>query len=239
MARQTALSVVRSMVKAECAKSLQSGSNADDAQINQLIANVQNELVSLYDWSFLKLRWTLSVAPLIRYINFPTQDDLGTTFSVNFNRPTHFLIKWNDVWQDIAYGIDEYPEFNYLDSDRKQVLDPVQRWQFNDGGQFEIWPLPASNQILRFVGQRMPTPLSSDFSTLDLDDLLVTYFVSAKYLAQKKDSRAELVSAEAQRHLLSLRGSYPTRTQTITIGRGIPLDRKAIRQVPLVLVGGK
>lgn len=236
MARQSSLLTVRNMVKLEVGTAV--NTTTDDSLINQIITNVQNWLASSYDWSFLKLRWTVSVATGTRYINFPTTDDLGTTFSVNFNRPNRLMIKWNNIWMDIVYGISEEEEFNYLDSDRGQVLDPVQRWQFTDEGQFEIWPLPASGQSLRFVGQRMLTPLTSNTSLLDLDDLLVTYFVAGQLLERKKDPLAKDILAKAMRQLSSLRGTDRTRTEVCTIGRGDYPGRRLIKQVPLVLVAG-
>ena len=130
-----------------------------------------------------------------------------------------------------------------------QVLDPAQRWQFSDETQFEIWPLPASNAQIRFIGQRALTELQAvpatlpitwnDTATLDLDDLLVTFFAAAEYLTRQENPRAKMVIEKAQRRLTSLRGSYPVRTETTCIGRGnLPFDRKAIRQVPLVMLGG-
>jgi hypothetical protein len=161
MARNTPLGVVRSMVKAQSAKSLQSSSTAQDTEINQIISDTQQGLADAYDFPFLKNRWTLNIAPTTRFVNFPTQDDLGNYVVPRFERPGNFFLKWNQIWMDIVYGIDEVPEFNYLDSDRNQVLDPIQRWQFADENQFEVWPLPASTSEVRYVGQRALTPLSN------------------------------------------------------------------------------
>lgn len=294
--RNTPLGTVRAMVKAQSGKSLQSSSTAQDAEINQIISDTQVELSGKLSFPFLKTRWTLNVPAAQRYTAFPTVSDLGTTTSPVFEMPGDCWVKWNMIWQPVVYGIDEYPEFNYLDSDRGQVLDPVQRWQFSDEGKFEVWPLPASPAQIRYVGQRTLTSLLvsatggtllkggfytittfnagddftnvgavnnatgtnffatgnaptnwthdstltswNDNATLDLDDSLVSLFAAAKYLTRKESVLAGGVMKEANARLLQLMGAYPARTETYCIGRGEPLGRKAIRNVPLVLVAG-
>ncbi len=257
------------MVKGQCGKSLQATSTAQDAEINQIISDTQSVLAGEFNFPFLKSRWSLNVPAGQRYTAFPTVTDTGVQSAPVFERPEEAWVKWNMIWQPIVYGIDEYPEFNYLDSDRNQVLDPVQRWQFANSGQFEVWPIPASGAQVRYVGQRQLTPLTTlqtlgvpgggsvvvpgggvvgvppgtwvwnDAAQLDLDDILVSLFASAEYLTRKESARAPGVLASANRRLASELGAYPTRTETICIGRGDPMSRRMVRQVPLVLVAGK
>jgi hypothetical protein len=249
MSRQSTLLTVRNMVKAECGKSLDPSSTAQDAEINQIIANTQALLAADYDWHFLKSRWDSFLSPATRFQTFPTTlspqgGAAATTAVVNFERPCEMLVKWNMIWQPVLYGIDEYPEFNYLDADRNQVLDPVQRWQFSDETNFEVWPLPAGAAQVRFVGQRQLTTLQSagswnDSALLDMDDLLVAFYVAAEYAAREAKPNAKTLFERAQNRLMAIRGASLSRSQTITIGRGQPLGRKAIRNVPMVVVAGK
>lgn len=248
MPRGTSLGLVRSMVKAETGKNLSSASTAQDAEINQIISDVQYQLSASHEWPFLKDEWNSSLTPAERYQTFPTVDVAGTTVSPSFERPIKLWIKWNNIWQEVVYGIDEYPEFNYIDSDRGQVLDPIQRWQFYYQTQFQVWPMPASASLLRFVGQRQlatlqtgstTPPTWNDSATLDLDDQLVCYFAATEYLLREENPKAQMEATKAQSRLNALLGSYPTRTETYCIGIGQPLGRKAIRNVPLVLVAGK
>lgn len=246
MARNTTLGQLRYMVKAETGKSLVSTSTQQDAEINQIINDIQAWLAATYDFPFLKSRWESSLTAGSRYQTFPTTNNVGLVIALNLERPMRCLVKWNQIWQDVVYGIDEIPEFNYLDSDRNAVLDPIQRWQFDDETKFEVWPLPATTADIRWVGQRTLTSLLTtvnpvvwnDAATLNLDDLLVTYFASTEYLTREESPRAKIQAEKAQRRLTAILGGYPNRTQTVCIGRGQPLDRKAIRQVPLVLVAG-
>lgn len=247
MPRQYTLGKVRYMVKAETGKSLQTTSTAQDSEINTVIDDTQKKLAAEYDWAFLKTRWSLTIPAGGRYTGFPTATDTGGTSAINFDRPIMFEVLWNLIYQPIVYGIDEIPEFNYLNSDRGMVLDPVQRWQYDDEMQFEVWPLPASSATCRFIAQRALKPLDdgavppvwNDAALVDLDALLVTYYAGAEYLIrQNQPNRAAQLQEKAQKRLVSLVGSMPTRTEPCLIGRGTVWNRQYIRNVPLVLVAG-
>lgn len=237
-------------MKAETGKSLSSSSTAQDKEINQIIYDTQQWLSSEYDWPFLRARWDVILPPASRYVAFPTVDDVNLTCAINFERAGELevYIKWNNIWQEIYYGINEQSEFNYIDSDRGMVLDPVQRWMFDDEGNFEIWPMNATVQTLRFVGQRVLTDLRTtisplvwnDAATLDLDDIMVTMFVAAEYAMRQKQSEVarDLLTA-AQSRMALIRATYPKRNQPPTIvGSGSTLNRRQLRIVPLVVVGG-
>jgi len=263
------------MVKAECGKSLQASSTAQDDEINQLIANTQSELAACYDFPFLKGRWDSILTPSKRFQVFPTAlSPQGGSAQANAvidqERPLAMMIKWNMIWKEVQYGIAEYPELNFRDSDRGQVLDPIQRWQLSDETQYEVWPLPASQSQVRFIGRRCLNPLSytnvlggengqqiggeggevvgqekkigwNEQATLDLDDLLITYFVASHLLAREEKIVAKAMEQRAQRRLVALLGAYPTRDDSLVVGGGTNrrTDRKTIRQIPMVVIAGQ
>ena len=253
MPRNSTLQVVRSMVKAETGKSLASTATAQDSEINQIIYDVQQWLASEYDWPYLRSRWDVTIPKGTRYISFPTVNDVNLTTAINFERAGDLkvYIKWNEIWQEVYYGISEENEYNYIDSDTGQVLDPIQRWSFDDENKFEVWPLPASNTLLRFVGQRVLTDLRTqyatmpitwnDTATLDLDDLMVTYFAAGEYMTRShQDDIAKDLLARGAARMAQIRLTYPHREKPPTIvGGGSTLDRRALRIVPLVVVGGR
>jgi len=240
------------MLKAETGKSLQTTSTTQDAEQNQIIADTQQWLSSEYDWPFLKARWDVTVAKGSRYISFPTVDDDGLTTAINFERAGQLkvYVKWNNVWQEVPYGIREMEEYNYIDSDRGMVLDPIQRWMFDDQGKFEVWPMPASATTIRFVGQRVmtdlratvgPPPTWNDNALLDLDDLMVVYFAAAEYsVREEQHDMAKYYLEAGQNRMAQVRATYPLIERPATIvGGGATFDRRALRVVPMVVVGGK
>jgi hypothetical protein len=239
-------------LKAELGKALDSTSTAEDTKLYQLIETGQQELADAYNWGFLKSRWDALLPPGTRFAVYPTTlSPQGGAVSVNatidFNRPCVMQVKWNNIWQPVVYGIDEQPEFNYLDSDRNQVLDPVQRWQMSDETQFEVWPMPATTAQVRFTQNRSLTTLQTGTTTpptfnpaalLDLDDVLVVLQVAINLAAFEKKNNLQALAARFKTRLSLLLGNNPTRTETITVGRGMPMDRRAIRLVPMVLTAG-
>jgi hypothetical protein len=252
MPRNQTLGSVRYAVKAETAKALDSTATADDSQINQVIFDVQQWLASEYDWPFLRSRWDVVATPGSRYLAYPTVDDVNLATAINFERAgdLQVYVKWNNVWQEVPYGIREMEEFNYIDSDRGIPLDPIQRWMFDDESNFEIWPIPASAQTVRFVGQRVLTelrtvpvttiPTWNDAALLDLDDLMVKYFAAAEYLTRKdQPGIAKLLLDKAKNRMQMIRMTYPKLQQPCIVGGATMFDRRALRIVPMVVVGGK
>lgn len=250
--RNQTLGNVLYKLKAELRKMLDATATAEDPTLYQLIENAQQELADGYNWGFLKSRWDSFLPPGTRFATYPIglspQGGAASAMAaIDLNRPIEVQVKWNNIWQPVMYGIDEQPEFNYLDSDRNQVLDPVQRWQMSDTTQFEIWPLPATTAQVRFVQNRALTslqtgattpPTFNPSATLDLDDLLVVFYVCSSVGAFEKKNNTAVYTARFKERIKTLLGNNPIRTETITVGRGMPLDRKAIRLVPMVLVAG-
>jgi hypothetical protein len=143
-------------------------------------------------------------------------------------------VKWNQSWQDVDYGINE-DEYNYVDSDTGETQDPVQRWQMAGQGQYELWPLPQSSNIIRFYGQRAVIPVTSasvDATIVDLDDLLLAYALAPNIT--KKPEAPYVFSVAAQQRLARLRGSYPNRTRDYIVGGSG--DKGATRIVPMRIV---
>jgi hypothetical protein len=250
--RNVPLGVVRQAVKAETQKSMQSTSTVQDAEINQVIYDVQDWLSAEYDWPFLQDRWDVICPAVSRFIPFANLvNDQGIMGgNLNFERAGDLktYVKWNQVWQEVPYGIREMEEFNYIDSDRNMVLDPIQRWEFDDQTDFEIWPIPATSQTMRFVGQRVVTELRSsltppvtwnDSATLDLDDLTVKYFAASEYMTRKEQPQiAQLLLTKANKRLMQIRRTYPTIKRPFIVGGASTFDRRALRVVPMVVVAG-
>jgi hypothetical protein len=247
MARGTQLIFMRQMLKAELGQTLAAGAAIQgDARLNQLLSNKQQWLSSEYDWPFLEHRWDLTVGPSVRYLPLPTimNGPAATQTQINFERPVIVEVLFNTKWQDVIYGIGA-DEFNTRNSDIGEAEDPIQRWDFSTNideptapNQVEMWPIPITQQTVRFTGQRVLLPLVADTDTADLDDMLLVYFVAADLAREKDDSSAQIKLELATGRLRQIRQVYPHRYVRTILGRPDfdKWDRRQRRLVPIIIV---
>lgn len=243
MARNTPLSTLLRMLKAAVGDSLTIGTQVDSLY-QQRLSDKQQWLAGEYDFPFLKDRWDVAIGANDRFLPFPTTTADGSTeINIAFERPVNVFVNWTNNWQKVDYGIDELTEFNNLNSDSnqpgwaRQPNDPVQRWQFNGESQFEIWPIPVTQQTIRFVGQRVLSPLVTPTDTADLDDQFLITSLAVDLLLKKKSADAQSLLASAQQRFNALRACYPCRTRQVVLG-GQLKDRMWRRRVPIVTVAG-
>lgn len=245
MARNTTLANATTMLKGELGISQASGvQTATDTELYTLIDNRQKWLSSEYDWPFLKERVDITVpagtGDSSRYHTLPT--------TLNFERPVVVTSAYQTFWHPVEFGISEL-DYNSIPSGdggtTARQMDPIQRWDWKAGDKtkIEVWPLPSTQQTLRFEGQKVLTDLKNGGASyvtsqqLDLDDLLVVLFASATWLARMKKQDAKLKLAEAQNRLNYLRSSYPSRTNSFVMGSGRSDGRPIKKAVPIKLVG--
>lgn len=228
----------------------------EDTQHNTLIENKQNWLAGEFDWPFLKHRWDVGLAANNQYQTFatttaegqdtlsePTEGQEAPTFDLNTDRPVDTWVLYNLKWEPVKYGIDEQ-EYNIWDPTQGQANDPVQRWQYYDQDKFEVWPMPASSQKFRFDGQRLPKTLRNadgtfnDSAKLDLDDLLVVYFIAAEVLARSEQKDAAIKQQMAAERLRIVRGNLPNRTRKVIYGHNHGEGMELRKVVPIIGVHG-
>ena len=208
MARGTSLANLLLMLKAELGVDSDSSiAPGGDDVFNATLANQQRWLACEYDWPFLELRSDISMIPGTRYYNFPTGAG-GETF--NMEREIIAESYWSNLWYSLESGI-KLINYNTLNPELGQRLDPVLRWQpYNgtDGSlvQFEVWPLPATATRLRLTGQRALNALVAPTDKADLDDTLITLFSAAELSARFGAGDAQPKAQRAQARLQRLRG---------------------------------
>src|ERR1051326_1863500 len=245
MARGTQLSVLLNMLNAELGYSTASNPNRD-AELTMLLSNMQQWLTTEYNWPFLERRWDVVVAPGQQYVGFPTSNDLPEVVDMNLERYPKVEVYWNTIYQPVAYGIGE-DQYNFMNFALGQQSDPIQRWRAatnpnepTDPNQFEVWPVPVTQQTIRFTGQRAVLPLSAPTDTADLDDMLLVYSVAAKKLTRAKDASAPMIAKEAARRLQWCKQNYPTEEKRRCLGNQFAdqfsSDRKLIGM--LIAVAG-
>lgn len=236
MARLTTLANLLLQLKAQLG--VVTGTTANDGLYAQLLSDKQKWLAGEYDWPFLQDRFDCVIPPGTRYNSFPTLDNEGVTSAMNLERPYTVEVFWNNVWSELQYDISS-EEFNYLNSDQAGVIqDPIQRWRWSEEGQFEIWPVNATSQVVRFTGQRALDNLGAPTDTADLDDMLIVLSVAAEILQRNKQPDAETKGKLAMERLRAVRANYPTRHCGLVFGGGTQdelTQRK--RLVPIAVAG--
>jgi len=116
----------------------------------------------------------------------------------------------NGDWIPLDRGIGA-AEYSAYDPNENQRNDPILRykWMYADGGasELEVWPLPASDSFLKFIGRRVFTPLVAMTDICLLDDNLIILFAAAELLAADKSPRANKVESEATKLFAKLTGN--------------------------------
>ena len=229
MSRGTPLSQLRSMLKAEIGDF--SGTNSNrDALLNALLSNMQKRLGVEHYWPFLEREWDVDVPSGTQYVTLPTEtagDPESEVSAINLDQlPTVKTLYTTQYWP-VNYGIseDEYNTFNFA---LGQTSDPIQRWRLatnsnetSDPNQIEVWPVPGTDQTLRFRGERTILPLVADSDTADLDDMMIVLFCAAEILTRAKQPDGPLKMQAAQRQLQWLKQGYNTKDKVRTMdGKG-------------------
>ncbi len=236
MARGTTLTNLLAMLNAELGNSTVTNT-ARDAEYMVLLSNKQKWFTTEYDWPFLERRWDVLSPANTQYVTFPTTDDAGVSTIPNFERMPQVDVHWNNVWQPVKYGI-SIDEYNALDYSLAQQSDPIQRWRASSNpnepsnpNQFEVWPVPVTNQTVRFIGQRTVLPLAIGTDTADLDDMLLVLAVAAEKLTRAKQADAQMKLTEVMRRLQWTKQNYPTRDKRRLLGGGGDSDFKRQRRL--------
>ncbi len=198
MARGSTLGVMLTMLRAECRYAADSG--VGQSKNPALKASLKRQYAMLYedhDWPHLMGAWEdKSIVAGSRYYDFPTD--------INMEGAVKAYVSWGGLWLPLQAGFDP-TVYNEHDSDDDERSDPVQAWRVYSGTQFEVWPLPASNGTVRFVGKQNMTAFETDTDTCLLDDHLVVLYAAAEELADKP--RGKVLADAAARRLAQLKAS--------------------------------
>ncbi len=211
----------------------------DDTLLYQMIINTQFWYANRWKWSELEDKWDAQVGGTSQFVTFPTVDWQGQTATMRLDKPltveTYYLQKYWPV--EYGIGIDEYNIFNFANGDTQ---DPIQKWQRDTTvkTQFEVWPVPATPQTVRFTGQRMPLTvdiLNPATTVVDLDDMLLALTVAANYMKSKGKAGWDVKAGMSKELLQQLLGDDPQALTTFRIGRDDE-DQRKVRNVPLRVI---
>lgn len=210
-----------------------------DPILMQLLHDKQQDLATKYSWPFMEQRFDVTLNNGARYTNIPVTDDAGDPTSINMERPVLVEVFWGNKWSPVGYGIGS-EEFNILNSDQAGNLqDPIVKWRWSEEGQFEVWPMPASQQQVRFTCQRMLDTFAALTDTADLDDRMLVLGVASDYLTRQKQPDAQLYYAKFLDRIREIRADYPA-WKDLVLGNDVDMDLKprTISIKPAVAVAG-
>ena len=238
MARGSTLKQVRRILRGHMGIVVDEGYNtADDSMHNQLIASKQTVLATRFQWPFLKDRWDIMISAGVRYSLLPTVTIRNVPGPINTDNEVTAVVQYNTRWKDVDFLIGE-EDYNVLDPDQDERMDPIEKWQFIGFNQFEVWPLPADQQKLRFDGWRVPMEPVSDSDRLELDDELIALYIAAELLAKQEAKDAQPKMREAEYRLNELRGAVSAGEPPTLMGYN-PKRWQRPRIVPIAVAGNK
>jgi hypothetical protein len=167
--------------------------------IQQTIRRNYERLRLDFNWPHLFTSEDIELEAGQRYYNLPT--------TIEFERIESVRVKWLRDWgPPLEYGIDD-TLYNVVDSDEDEREDPVRRWYHHGTNQFEVWPVPSSNeQKLRFRGVSKAGGLVANADQADIDDTLIILASAAELLTRYKSADAQAKLAEYTTHYARLRG---------------------------------
>lgn len=225
MARGTTLGQMVTMLREECghATSAALGQNTLP-RMKRVLQRTQEFLWGDYAWPHMRGYREEVLQAGQRYYTFPV--DLA------FDRVENVHVRWDDTWRPVEYGI-ELCNYNAQDPELDDRDDPVLRWQVHEDGQYEVWPLPATNGIrLRFEGILKLPKFVADEDRAALDDNLLVMFAAGEILAKQKGGDAQGKITIANRLYSQLKGNQSKSTMFVMGGGRDPNMGAGTRPYP-------
>lgn len=214
MSRGTTLATLVEMTKAELMVDTDSAvSPGGDTMIKLQLAMQQKWLALRWNWPFLKLEQDVALTAGTKIYDFPNS---GGTPLFELAKPVAAYCYFGELWNELCVGINP-KYYNSLNPALDQRADPVTNWDFSRTSnsaalKFEVWPLPATANSIRFIGQMTLPALTADSDTAILDDLLIVQFTAAKLATRMQQADAPALLAQANETLRQLRAGYASET---------------------------
>jgi hypothetical protein len=226
MALNTTLGELLIRLREECGHSVNPAQGQNTATHHKrLLQRTQTFLWQDFAWEHLKVWREEQLFAGQRYYTF--EDDL------DFERIEEVWIQYSGVWTPIQSGIPLHL-YNSSNPDDGEREDPVRRWQKYEGNQYEVWPVPESNDTkLKMRGVRKLRPFVADADQCDIDDELIILFASAEVLARQKSPDAQLKLDLATKRFGRMKAAGQ-KSEMFIMGGGMPSKHHYPR-----LVGGR
>jgi hypothetical protein len=170
-------------------------------------------LYEAFNWPHLIVEADEQLLPGERYYTFNNR--------LNRDRILSAHVKWSNSWTPLKYGFNT-TIYNASMPEGAYRADPVQLWRFWEDNQYEVWPTPANNQLLRWRFVRHLNPFDSNSDISDLDSNLIVLFSAAEILKGMKSPLAESKNQLAQGHFAKLKSQMQKTTMFVSGGIQVP-----------------
>jgi hypothetical protein len=198
------LSELRRELMAETFQSLTpSQTTSSTPYYNYALERVQWEQWNDIEWPHLTIYKDMPMVAGQRYYTYPPQLPFDSIFRIWWPQGVN--------WVPLDYGINPQT-YATMGGEFVQAWPP-RRWRncaiyneatgtTNPAAQFEVWPIPPSNQSysLRIEGNAPLNPLVNDTDVCVIDATLVVLFAASEILAQQKSESASLKLQKANQY---------------------------------------
>lgn len=228
MARNVQLSTMLDRLRAESRHALSPAAGQDiEQRLRNKLRRVQEELYDMFDWPFLRVERTVPLLAGERYYDFESDLNLDRLEEVHVYYSTYPIPIERPITQR---------HMAVYDSDLDERNDPVQRWDIRwtgDAAQFEVWPIPASNnQYIEFKGIRDLRPLVDDSDVCDLDDTMIVLAAASEVLGAQGAKDAQTMQGKARERFMMMKGRSHSAPQALDLTG----ERSSERRDPRMIV---
>lgn len=184
---------------------------AEQPRLDQLLRRTERIMARMDDWGSLSFEEEVTVSADAQFASLPS--------NIAFTDIRDCWVAFGSQWLPVAHGIGSVERSIYNTSQR---ATPITRWEIQAPGNvnFEVWPIGASAQTLRFTGQKALGTFTDDTDTCTLDADVIVLRAAAQMLARDRKEDAALLLDQARlltERILKAQGS--TKSPEIDLAR--------------------
>lgn len=208
---------LRREVQIEAGLSTAVGHSIQHAErINHKLNQVERRLLTAHDWPPLTIEEEVSIAANAQFGALPP--------NITFTMISAVWCLLGNEWLKVTHGIGARERSSIGPLERSS---PIVRWEIQYPGntEYEVWPISAQVETLRFTGQRTVGMMDSDEDTCTLDADALVLVAAAEMIAKSSPEDAQLKLQTANAHIQRiLNRQVGVKTADINLGRG-PRER--------------
>jgi hypothetical protein len=171
-----------------------------DPIVNQMLNRMERQLALKHSWPMQQFEVTKTFSADQQYTTLPTTME-------DFTKINSVWCLFGQEWLKMEFGITPYDRSLYSSTMRSS---PMVKWDLRrpdpdpDSPQIEGWPISATDQTLRFIGEEVAGAMTLDASLCVLDGDALVQAVAGELIAKKNPEEARLKLANADSIIRSI-----------------------------------